>query len=792
MPQVALRVPAAALVPARCLHCGSRVLDAGDRFCCAGCETVHDLLLSTGLARFYALRGEDGIPARDVDPSRRRDHAALAPIARRVAEASGPVRVVLDVQGLHCQACVWLIETLFRRQPHAWQATVNPASGRVELVVSPGFDLDAFASIVEDVGYRLAPPGRDRAPESSDLLRRMGICIAIAMNAMLFAIATYAGLEAGPTYRLFQALSFVLATASVLVGGSVFARSAMLALRRGLLHLDLPIALGIALAYSSSTWAYFAGTGSRSFFDTITVFIALMLVGRFLQERVLARNRAQILASSGADGLHARVMRDGAVETIPCRDVRPGDRLLLLPGDLVPVDVVVDRAGAFSLDWISGESRPTDYGGSATVPAGAFSCNADAVLATAATAFDESPLLRLLHVEGERPSDAARATPFWQILARVYVAAVLALGVAAFALWMSLTRGDVTRSIEVVTAVFIITCPCAFGISTPLAYELVQAGLRRAGLFVRAGGFLDRATSVKRVVFDKTGTLTTGSLTCVRVDGEPSRREEEILFDLCARSPHPKSAAVRATLPRSHRLDETIRAREEPGRGIAADVDGQTYRLGAPAWVAPASTASGDVAFGVDGRLIASYVTAEEPRRDAAREVRALEAAGFEPWILSGDDPARVREMAARLGLPASRAIGGQSPEDKERWLRERDRGDVLFVGDGINDGLAAKAAWCSGTPAIDRPFMAARSDFTFVTPGLGAVRLALLAARRLSRVTRICLGVALAYNALTLTLAFMGLMSPLVCAIVMPLSSLSTVLVATLSLSKRSRLWRS
>jgi Cu2+-exporting ATPase len=189
---------------------------------------------------------------------------------------------------------------------------------------------------------------------------------------------------------------------------------------------------------------------------------------------------------------------------------------------------------------------------------------------------------------------------------------------------------------------------------------------------------------------------------------------------------------------------------------------------------------------------IATLETTEALRPDAKAEVAALAATGREVWILSGDEPARVAAMARSLGLPEDRAVGGCSPDDKARWIDAHDRRDTWMIGDGINDGPAVERAFCSATPTIDRPFMPSRTDAWFVTAGLRPVRLALLAATTLTRVNRRNLAVATVYNVGTVSLAFAGLMSPLLCAVVMPISSLSILLATIASLSPRRPLWRS
>ena len=320
-------------VRAGCRHCGLPTAP-GAAYCCPGCEAVFELFSREGLGRYYELRGAEGLPA--VEP-RVRDHKWLDVLA------PSP-RVTLDVQGIQCAACVWLFEQLFRRHDGGVSIVVNPALGKMDLVFGEGFSLRAFIEDVERFGYAVGPSLKtDRAP-SGDLLTRIGVCIAIAMNAMIFAIAIYAGLHDGPIFRLFQALNFALATLSVLIGGAVFFRSAFQALRHRILHLDVPIALGIALAYSGSVYAYFAHGGS-TYFDTLSVFIALMLVGRFLQERVVEKNRRMLLANDGVDGLLTRrVETDGTVKVVRAGEIARGDELLVAPGDLVVVAGTLEAA----------------------------------------------------------------------------------------------------------------------------------------------------------------------------------------------------------------------------------------------------------------------------------------------------------------------------------------------------------------------------------------------------------------------------------------------------------------
>ncbi len=763
---------------ATCLHCRLPLATGcASDFCCRGCEAVHALLADAGLSRYYDLGGGEGHPVAQ-SPS---DHKWLEPIAARVAAQPELTRVTLDVQGLHCSACVWLLDEIFRRAEGSAGILVNPAVGSVELTIGPAFPLAAYVTDIEAFGYRFGPPlkaNASRTGGSSDLVWRMGLCIAIAMNTMIFGFAMYCGLPEGRVFRLFHALDFGLSFVSVLVGGTVFFRSAWQALRRRVLHLDLPIALGIALVFTSSTYTYATRGGTTSYFDTLNVFIALMLVGRFLQERVLAKNRAYLLASEGAEGLYTRRVEGPGVTLVRCMEIQEGDVLLVGHQDLVPVEceLLGDKESVFSLDWINGESAPRSFSPGDLVPAGAFCQDTRAAMMRAAASFDASAVVSLLRASTRREDELARSSPWWKRLTSIYVATVLALAASGFAGWILVTH-DLARTLDVVAGVLIVTCPCAFGIAVPLAYELAQARLRRVGLFVRTPGFLDRAAEIERVVFDKTGTLTTGLLVVQNPEVLAALSDDEraLAYDLAVRSSHPKSRAITTCLE---------------GMGAGKGLETGEWKLGAPAWACAGEAEDADVVLSKSGRVVAAVRTGEEARPGARTEVRSLEREGYETWVLSGDSPEATRRMAEECGIDGARAFGSRSPEGKAAWLHKLALSDgkkTLFVGDGINDSLVAEEAYCAGTPAIDRPFMAARCDFYFVSPGLGPVRAALHMGKRLGRVVRTNLAIAIFYNLITVTLALAGLMTPLWCAVLMPVSSLTTVLATTAQLTRES-----
>jgi P-type Cu2+ transporter len=796
---------AARAMPGKCIHCG---LDLGKShdpadgpFCCQGCRTVYQLINETGLDRFYDLRCDTIAPPADLRP----DNLAWLEMMLQdpdVDLGDGLVRLRLDLQGVHCAACVWLLEQLFARHAGGRSLTINPALGTADMIwdTTGGAVADYFAE-TERFGYRFGPPRKSRHRASRSIQIRMGITIAVALNVMMYSLGYYFGLspdESGPAYVLFGRLSLVLTGFVVAVGGWPFIIAAWRGLQRRVVHLDLPIALGMLLGYGGSVAAYLSDGPEAAYFDTISIFVALMLVGRWLQEWVLEKNRNALLESGGIADLYARRFRDGDFEATPAVSLVTGDELWIAPGDLMPVDgVLLHRDAEISLDWITGESDTRTRAPGDKVPAGAFNAGESGFRAAAVEDFADSRLHELLRVDGAA-RDGGRN--WWHTVSTVYVIAVVALALIGFAAWFAVSP---RKAVEVSVAVLVVTCPCALGLAVPLARELVHVTLRRHGVLLRSHDFLDRALSIRKVLFDKTGTLTRGRLALDersrRAIGDLPTADRAVLWNMANRSNHPVSRCVADALagePGSV-LDPDIDAvREISGQGLVWASERGEWRLGRPDFVVTGNpdlqVKPGGSYFGLDGIRVVDLYCVEDLKHDAADEVAQLIREGYEVHLLSGDAPERVRRMADRLGLPGDRVRSGLSPEDKAATVTELDDDDTLMVGDGLNDSPSFDRAWCAATPAVDRAVLPHKADFYYLGDGVSAVRRALWAARRLRAVQRGNLLFAALYNLAAVGLCLGGLVTPVVAAVLMPLSSVSVVTMTTLRLSRGRSAWMS
>ena len=753
----------------RCLHCALPIPTGERAYCCSGCAAAHILLRGMGLERYYELREGTGLPA--LQPRMDAGSAGFEVLCEEAA-TGGSVRV--SVQGMHCAACVWLVEELFRRQEPKGRIDVDPARGEARLVVPLGFQLSEFRATLGSLGYGLGPPGAT-GPSRDDLLWRLGFCAALAINAMLIALASYFGLGDAPDEahlrEFMDRASFGASALAVVLGGPVFFRAAFGALRRGMVGLDLPIAIGVLLAFAGASARYFL-EGDAAYVDTLAIFVTLMLGGRWLQERALEQNRRRLLSDSTPELMLTRVLDDaGKAQVVPCASVRIGDRLLIGPRDLLPVDAQLLSPARFSLEWLNGESTEQDYDAGSCVPSGAFSTNAGVVRAVAVATFADSLVPQLLRETRE----VGEARSFWwQRLGAVYTFLVLAIAALGGAL--TFARSDAAEALEVVTALLVVTCPCAFGIAVPLAREIAHAHLRSQGLYVRTASFLDRLQEIRRVVFDKTGTLTTGQLdvSCLVA---PSPSEQAILARMASSSMHPKSLALHRLYGAQAPFSE---AEAVAGGGVRVEIDEHEYRLGSASFALnhdlSEALSHADVVFSRDAALIAAFETREELRHDAAQEVRLL-TASKSVAILSGDRNERVAAVARSLGLDETLdALGEQSPSDKAHYITTHNPERTLMVGDGLNDHLALLEARCAGTPAVDRPFVANRCDFYLSASGIAPIRRAFEVSTWLRQTQRHLLGIAVVYNVGAVALALSGHMSPWLAAVLMPTSSLVTL----------------
>ncbi len=773
-----------------CIHCATpfSVSNGLEKFCCRGCEFVYDLIHDEGFERFYDLRNEEaGRPVRSL-PFEAHDFAWVEKVARlkeEGVEQGDAVEADFSLEGLSCMGCVWLVEKLFHRHAGAMDASAHPATGLLRLNWEAGkCDLVAFAQDAASFGYRLAPRvAGAKNGESAQLAAKVGLCGAFALNAMVFTLPRYLGMPDDFVFGgVFQLVSFLSAALAMLTGGTYFISRAWMAARAGTPHIDLPIALGIVSAFAGSVVGWALGIEGLIYFDFVATFIFLMLGGRYLQLAAVEKNRNRLQQRRPLPDF---IKSPDSEEAVALSEVRPGMRLEIDPGQSLPVSGVLESDAAdFSLEWINGEADPVAFHAGRSLPAGAIHLGGRAAIFTASETWEDSLLAGL--TSSERP--VARV-PALEKLLGIYLVAIVLIGVAAFLGWLSLAGP--AEALQVMISVFVVSCPCALGIALPLADEMAGAAMERVGVFIRDPLLWARLRRVKTVFFDKTGTLTLERPILLNPEAITALKPAErmALAQLASGSMHPVSRSLLEALggegQRMLRESGASGITDVPGMGRYFKAGEKQWSLGKPGWMTGAVGAGSvhDAELCRGSEVVAHFRFRESLRPDAVSALRFLRGKGFRLVIVSGDRQEKVNAAAELLGIRAEDAHCGLLPENKEEIVRETDHGDSLYLGDGANDSLAFNAAWTTGTPVVDRSLLEVKSDFYFLGQSLRFLPKMMTLSRQRWVTVRTAFGFALVYNLVAITAAVLGLMNPLIAAIIMPASSAVTLGIVAIGL---------
>ncbi len=770
-----------------CKHCGTP--SPLEDFCCSGCAYVYRLLHEQGFDAYYRLKDKITPPA-DTALLPARDYSWLIAAqaeAERVAAGRTP-ELYLDVQGVSCAGCVWLIERLFTKQRGAGQIDVNAQTGQLRLAwVSGEFCAATFARTLQSFNYLVAPASAQRSahPESRELVKRIGLCTAFAMNVMLFTLPTYFGMEPTAEHaRLFSTLSMGFATLSLLAGGAYFLNRALRSLFTGVMNIDLPIAIGIVGAYAGSLFGWLSEVESFVYFDFVSAFILLMLVGRWAQVAAVERNQRRLLAQQPAPSSIRVWDEQGNVMERRPESLQAREMFAVAAGQTVPAEaLLLSGAATFSLAWINGEAEPRTFRAGQIVPAGAINITRGDLRLQSTQPWSHSLLAQLL-----RPANRAKYRHrFIERVISGYLVGIIVVATLTGLGWWLRTH-DALRTWSVVTAVLVVSCPCAIGLAFPLADEIATVLLRKRGVFVRTEDLWPRLSKVRQIAFDKTGTLTleTPCLASPQNILGLSGTVRSALFALVCDNPHPIGRCLHEQLLAGSNPDPMPgELEEEIGQGVVLKTATSTWKLGRPEWAlggkADASrdpTSAPDTLLTCDNVEIARFSFTEEPRADAYDEVVSLQERNFTVAILSGDRREKVAALARKLGLADTSAHGELRPCDKAAWVGANGPDTTLMLGDGANDSLAFDQALCRGTPVVHRGILEQKADFYYLGHGIAGIRVLFEVNDARRRTHAWLLGFSVTYNSLAVSLAVAGQMSPLLAAILMPISSLLTLAI--------------
>jgi P-type Cu2+ transporter len=689
----------------------------------------------------------------------------------------------LSVPGVKCAACIAAVERTLTRLPGVEAARVNLSTKRVTVRwnTTEGRPPDLIGTL-RGIGYEahlFATEQDAKDPELARLVRALAVAGFCAMNIMLLSVSVWSGADAG-TRQAFHLISALLALPALVYSGRVFYASAWSALRHGRTNMDVPISIGVSLAFALSLYDTLHNA-PHAYFDAATSLLFFLLIGRTLDHMMRERARSAVAGLARLAPSGATVIRDGRPLYLPVAEIEPGAAVLVAAGERIPVDGVVYH-GTSELDCslVSGESAPRKAAPGEAVQAGVMNLTGPLTVRATARAEDSflSEMVRMMEAaEGGR----ARYRRLADRAAALYSPVVHTVALLSFLGWLFAT-GDWHASVTIAIAVLIITCPCALGLAVPIVQVIAARRLFESGIMVKDGSALERLAEIDSVAFDKTGTLTLGRPTLVNAD-EVAPSAMRIALEMTIGSRHPAAVAIaEAAAQRMDQVSVFDRIEEVPGLGLEGRLGNDRYRLGRPDWAmgqsardnAPAAASISVLAQ--NGEPLATFVLEDRVHRDAKETVDGLTRQGLAVEVLSGDREAVVKDLTSGLGIRDFAA--GLLPADKMvRIAAHATAGrKVLMVGDGLNDAPALSAAHVSMSPATAADIGRNAADFVFLNEGLSAVTDALGIAHRSRRLIVQNFALAVGYNALAVPVAVLGYVTPLVAAVAMSLSSIIVV----------------
>lgn len=802
---------------ASCYHCGLPIPEGthlpvaikgvGRDMCCVGCQAVAQAIVDNGLEDYYTSRDampespREAMPA-ILDQLAMFDHVEFQKsFVRELGEHE--LEASLMLEGITCAACVWLNERHVGQLPGVTGVDVNYATRRARVRWdSQRIKLSDILAAIAAIGYRAYPYDAARhealaQKERRDALWRVWVAGFGMMQVMMYAIPVYlAGEGEMPVdiESLIRWASLLLTLPVVLYSSAPFFKGAWRDMKLRRVGMDVPVALGVGVAFVASVWATVTHTG-EVYFDSVAMFVFFLLGGRYLE--MTARQKAVSVTEALAKLLPAFCQRlhgfpqQREPEQVAVAELRVGDVVLVRPGDTIPADArVLEGRSNANESLLTGESRPVPKQVGDAVTGGAINMESPLVLQVEQVGEGTrlSAIIRLMErAAAEKPGIVEMADR----IAQWFVATLLVLAILVALGWYWV---DPSRALWITVSVLVVTCPCALALATPISLTVAAGALARDGLLVTRGHAVETLARATHFVFDKTGTLTRGEMRLLEVSAAPGLAQGDVLRLAAAleqSSEHPLALALRQAAD-VQGLPVAAAVQTEAGCGLEGRIEGRCLRIGRPDYVAALVDGadcvwpqgwqeSGDtvVALGDASGVLAFFRLGDEVRPESAALVRDLQAAGCEVLLMSGDAESVARQVAAQLGITQVQAA--MSPRDKrDAVLQLQAKGAVVaMIGDGVNDAPVLAQAQVSVAMGAGAQLARTQSDLVLLSDNLDHLRQGVRRSRFALRVIRQNLLWSFSYNFLALPLAALGHVTPWAAGIGMSASSLLVVLNA-------------
>ncbi|MDY0103746.1 MAG: heavy metal translocating P-type ATPase metal-binding domain-containing protein [Lentimicrobium sp.] len=788
---------------AACVHCG---LDCGKNpvifedkpFCCEGCSMVYQILHEKKMNRYYTMMPTPGIRLDQENKTGTR-YAFLdqEEVKSQLLEFSdgGISRVNLFIPAIHCSSCIWLLENLQTLHIGISHSNVNFVRKEVNITFHDNeISLRQLVELLHTIHYipelsHSTKKKDDHQKANRKMLMKIGVAGFAFGNIMLLSFPDY--LPGGGEIdkflsETFGIVSFILALPVITFCSSDFFLSAFKSLRKGIVNIDLPISIGIIALFLESSWVIFNGMGP-GYMDSLAGLLFFMLIGRWYQGHTYQSLSFDRDYRSYFPIAVTRV-KNGEESFVQLKELEKGDTILVRNGELIPADAILEKGeGSIDYSFVTGESFPVVKNIGDFVFAGGRQTGA-ALLLRVEKAVEQSYLTRLWNEEKVGEEEKIGLQSLVNQVSHYFTVIILLIATASLVYWSFF---DFAKAVYVFASVLIVACPCALALTIPFTFGNVMRIFGRNGFYIRNTEVIEALTKTDTIVFDKTGTITHARSMNIEWHGSPLKEDEmQWVRSLARNSAHPLSVMLAAWLPENP-VDIAENFREIAGMGIAGDVKGNTVMYGSRKFIMgndEDESAHRTVVYLSINHQVKGYFTLENRYRDGLTDV-VNGMSAFNMHLISGDNDAEKNNLEKILGSGENLHFN-QSPSDKLNYIRDlRKKGNqVIMIGDGLNDAGALLNAHVGVTIADDVYHFSPACDAILQSSKFGNLHRFIHFTHLSMRLVYAGYAISFLYNIIGLSFAVQGLLSPVVAAILMPLSSITVVGFSSLSVRLLAR----
>lgn len=790
-----------------CFHCGDSSSDRIDyddhTFCCLGCKSVYQLLSQHNLCSYYDIEKTPGVNQRSPVLSSAFAYLDDERVAAQIIDYKDEhqVKVTFFIPAMHCSSCIWLLEHLYKLNPHITSAKVQFLKKELHLSYQPQHtSLKEIVSLLSSIGYEPAISLNDLEKRvKKDSGKRLSYQIGVAGfcfgNIMLLSFPEYFGLDhfsRGSFSALFGYMNLVLSIPVFLFSARDYFTAAWRGIRKKYISIDVPLALGIFIMFTRSAYEVISGNGI-GWFDTHAGLVFFLLIGKWFQQKTFDTLSFERDYKSYFP-IAVTVLKHGEMLSVPVTSLVIGDRIQIRNNELIPADaILLNGTATIDFSFVTGESEPVSKVLGEIVHAGGRQKGATIELEVCKKV-SQSYLTQLWNNETFSKNRESVIESFQQMVSRYFTVALLVIAFGSAAWWLVF---DPSLALNAFTAVLIIACPCALALSSPFALGTAMRILGRNKFYIKSPAVVEQLTHTDTIVFDKTGTLTHGSVAKIFYKGnELTPEQKQIVASVVAQSIHPLSQKIKGFLNESSLL--TVSDFEETaGKGMTATVNGYAVKVGSELFVRGGSAdikspTSTYVYIGLNTECIGRFEI-EQTYRTGLKEVLTSLQPTYEQYLLSGDND-KDKEQLSAFFLQENNLHFNQSPADKLDFIEglQHNNNKVIMIGDGLNDAGALKAATIGISITENTAHFSPASDVIMDASMFEQLPAFLRFSKHTLRVIHCSFVISLIYNLIGLSFAVQGTLSPVFAAILMPVSSVTVIAfttVATTLLSKKGGL---